>query len=106
MRPLVYSHVHQASPAAWQAQEQLAAGSADWLQSADDRALRYLVISKERNRPLAGQVMRYSREKQSRAIVLYQDHRSLLVRILPPNAKLVEATKLAGTRPAPSAKNE
>jgi hypothetical protein len=89
LRPLVYSHVHQASPAAWQAQQELSAGSPDWLKIADEQALRYLVISKEKNRPLAGQVMRYSREKQSRAIVLYQDQRSLLVRVLPANSPVM-----------------
>jgi hypothetical protein len=33
--------------------------------------------------------MRYSRAKQSRAIVLYQDQRSLLVRVLPANSPVM-----------------
>jgi hypothetical protein len=98
LRPLAYSHVHQASPEVWQAQQALEAGADNWLKIVDEHSLRYLVINKQRNQSLAHQVMQYSRRPQSRAHVLYQDRRSLLVRVFPEKSVLVRPTKITAAR--------
>lgn len=82
-RPLVYTHVHLLSPDAWRDAQQLGAGASDWLKLADAHGLRYLVISKERQKRLGGLVYRYSGHKNSRASILYQDDRCLLVELRP-----------------------
>ena len=82
-RPLAYSHVHLLAPSVWNDFQQLSAGSKDWLRLADAHELRYLVISKQRNKPLAGAVLKYSGQKSSRATVLYQDQHSVLVELKP-----------------------
>ncbi len=82
-RPLAYSHVHLLAPGVWSDFQQLSAGSPDWLRLADAHQLRYLVISKERNKPLAGAVVQYTGQKSSRATILYQDQHSLLVELRP-----------------------
>lgn len=82
-RPLAYTHVHLLAPPSWQDFQQLAAGSPEWLRLADSHRLRYLVISKERNKRLAGTVFKYTGQQNSRATILYQDQQSLLVELRP-----------------------
>ncbi|HTN74984.1 MAG TPA: hypothetical protein VL096_07045, partial [Pirellulaceae bacterium] len=79
-RPLVYSHVHLLEPATWNDYQQLSAGSADWLAIADRHQLKYLVLSRARQRQLIGSVLK----NPARARVLYQDQKSVLVELLPP----------------------
>lgn len=85
-RPLAYSHVHLLAPSVWNDFQQLSAGSPDWLRLADAHELRYLVISKERQKPLAGAVMKYTGQKGTRATILYQDQHSLLIELRPAKA--------------------
>lgn len=80
-RPLVYSHVHLLGPGVWEDHQQISAGSGDWLALADKHHLKYLVISRQRNQQLAGQVFRYSQQPKTRASVLYQDKKAILVRL-------------------------
>jgi hypothetical protein len=82
-RPLVYSHVHLLSPETWNDHQQLATGGDDWLALADKHHLKYLVISRERQNQLAGQAMKYARKANSRATVLYQDQKTVLIELRP-----------------------
>ncbi len=95
-RPLAYSHVHLLGDDIWQDHQQIAGGSGEWLALADKHKLKYLVISMDRNKQLAQQVSRYSRQPKSRATVLYQDRKAVLVQLksqVTPTASVSEASQ-------------
>jgi hypothetical protein len=75
--------VHLLSPETWNDHQQLATGGDDWLALADKHHLKYLVISRERQNQLAGQAMKYARKANSRATVLYQDQKTVLIELRP-----------------------
>jgi hypothetical protein len=80
-RPLAWSHVHLLTPEAWNDYQYISAGAPDWLARADAHGVRFLVISKQRQRQLAGSAMKYANQKDTRAAILYQDQKSLLVEL-------------------------
>ncbi|MBI86212.1 MAG: hypothetical protein CMJ81_23700 [Planctomycetaceae bacterium] len=76
LRPLVYSHVHLVSQQVWDDYLQILSGDPNWLSLVDHYQLNYLLLSRERN-----QMLRRSVERHPRAEIIYQDQRSLLVRM-------------------------
>ncbi len=53
VEPMVYSHVHLTGGALWRDFMKIRAGSVDWLETADQQGLKYLVLDPRRNRRLA-----------------------------------------------------
>ena len=76
LRPLVYSHVHLVSQHVWDDYLLILSGDPNWLSLVDHYQLNYLLLSRERN-----QMLRRSIEHHPRAEIIYQDQRSLLVRM-------------------------
>jgi len=83
LKPLVYSHVHLADPAAWEDHKRLFTGDPKWLALLDAHQMKYVAASRQRSPELAKAVLLDSRGDNPRVRILYQDQRCLLAEVLP-----------------------
>ncbi len=103
LQPLLYTHVHLADPQVWSDYQELSRGGTQWLEVAQRRGLRWLVLDNRRN----GQLY-LNLEQQPSCRVRYQDEQATLVEIVttPPSASessrsLAENRSPIGKRFAP-----
>jgi hypothetical protein len=83
LKPMIYGHIHLAKLETFQDYQKVFSGDELWLQILNHQKVRYLFVSKERNKELTGRVLLEERSGSSRAAILYQDQRSLLLEIAP-----------------------
>lgn len=84
LRPMIYGHIHLASFETFQNYQKIYSGDEHWLPLLQSHEIRYLYLSLDRHKKLAGRVLVEDRSGCGRAIILYQDQRSLLAEIAPP----------------------
>ena len=87
LRPMIYGHIHLATLQTFQDYQKIFAGDEHWLHLLENQNIRYLFLSKERNKELAQRVLLENRSGGSRVAILYQDQRGLLAEISPPKTK-------------------
>lgn len=76
VEPLVHSHVHVVSPAVWQDFLAVDRGRDDWLAIAERHGLRYLVVSRSRNRQLLGRLA-----GNARCRLVHEDRQALVFQL-------------------------
>jgi hypothetical protein len=84
LKPMIYGHIHLAKMETFQDYQKVFTGDELWLQILANQKVRYLFVSKERNKELANRVLVEERMGLGRAAILYQDQRSILAEIAPP----------------------
>ena len=83
LKPLAYTHVHLIAQPVWNDYLAISRGE-DWLPRARRYGLDYMVVSKDRQRPLWLKLIEADRNPASPAVILYRDEKCLLVKINPP----------------------
>lgn len=81
LRPMIYGHIHLAEMSTFQDYQKAFSGDELWLQLLHTQKVRYLFVSKERNKELAKRVLLEDRSGMGRAVILFQDQRSLLAEL-------------------------
>jgi hypothetical protein len=76
VEPLVHSHVHVVSPAVWRDFLAVDRGRDDWLAIAERHGLRYLVVSRSRNRQLLGHLA-----GNTRCRLVHEDRQALVFQL-------------------------
>ncbi len=87
LKPMIYGHIHLAKIETFQDYQKVFTGDEFWLQTLHNQKVRYLFVSKERNKELTNRVLLEERSGSGRAAILYQDQRSILAEIAPPRPK-------------------
>ena len=84
LKPMIYGHIHLAKLETFQDYQKVFTGDELWLQTLHNQKVRYLFVSKDRNKELTNRVLLEERSGTGRAAILYQDQRSILAEIAPP----------------------
>jgi hypothetical protein len=82
IQPLVYSHVHLVHPDIFHQYQRISIGDRSWLQLARAQKLKYLVISRDRNRALLREVLLARQQESSQVRVVYQDQQAVIAELL------------------------
>lgn len=87
LKPMIYGHIHLAKLETFEDYQKIFNGDELWLQMLHNQKVRYLFVSKDRHKELAGRVLLEDRSGRGRIALLYQDQRSLLAEIAPAKSK-------------------
>jgi hypothetical protein len=84
LKPMIYGHIHLAKLETFEDYQKVFNGDELWLQILSNQKVRYLFVSKERHKELAGRVLLEDRSGRGTVSLLYQDQRSILAELAPP----------------------
>lgn len=87
LKPMIYGHIHLAKLETFQDYQKVFTGDELWLQTLYNQKVRYLFVSKDRNKELTNRVLLEERTGAGRTAILYQDQRSILLEIASPRQK-------------------
>ncbi|MGI8982906.1 MAG: hypothetical protein ACR2FY_27110 [Pirellulaceae bacterium] len=87
LKPMIYGHIHLAKLETFQDYQKVFTGDELWLQTLHNQKVRYLFVSKDRNKELTNRVLLEERSGTGRTAILYQDQRSVLIEIAAPRHK-------------------
>ena len=95
LKPMIYGHIHLAKMETFQDYQRVFTGDELWLQILANQKVRYLFVSKDRNKELTNRVLIEERTGLGRAAILYQDQRSILAEIAPEKPAKTSPAKTA-----------
>jgi len=93
LKPMIYGHIHLAKLETFQDYQKVFTGDEFWLQLLNNQKVRYLFVSKDRNKELTSRVLLEERTGAGRISILFQDQRSILAEIAPARAKATAPAK-------------
>ena len=83
LKPLIYGHVHLLPPETFEDYRKVFRGDEVWLHILRNHQVRYLLVSRERNKALASRVVAESRSELGHVRIIYQDRQGMIVDVAP-----------------------